>query len=997
MQKKLNSAQSTSLSQTGHQFVDWELDLETRLIHLSQRVMERAKGLFSESMVAIDWLLKRIHPQDLNQVSAFAKMYLLQPTSPQSLTFRVQRKTREQSETQQYISVICHGALTHLGSKKIQGVVIFLEEDKLPDYILDRFLRLERLVMTLSQKFLTVKHSQIDEVLNTSLKQLEEEIGANFSCLMYCGNQNTNTSSNIYGCGESEFLKERSNETLKSLNFDHISSLFSTKSTVFLPNNSLSNTHLQQQLLSAMNVSSAIALPLQGERLGRGCLLLGFNDSIESWRQEDMSLIRSIADIFFITLDRQSVQAELQAKQEQLLESQAVAKIGSWTLDNSSEFLKCSPEVFKIFELEESQDINFELFLTFVHPDDRQNAAEIIGQSIEEQVPYSFVYRIYSTTGKLKYVQGRGKAVLDYNGKLLRRIGSVLDVTEHKQAEEKNRLAAIMFESTQEGSLITDKDTNIIAVNKAFSAITGYSEEDALGNRPTLLSSGLQSKEFYERMKNSLEKTGSWEGEICNKRKNGEIYPEWLSIKNVFDEDDEIINRIAVFSDISHLKNTEKQIEQLSHTDQLTGLPNRLLFHSRLTHSIEIAKRNKYRLAVMYIDLDHFKNVNDSLGHSIGDDVLLMVAERLRKRIRESDTLARIGGDEFVLLLEQVDEIGHVASVAQSILELMAEPFEFVDGKTIFLGVSIGVSFYPTDGVSATELISHADAAVTQVKDNGRNGVHFYTLELTEVAQAKMKLESELRRALVNKSELQLYYQPQVDMTDGRIVGAEALLRWHHPVDGIISPMLFLPVAERSGLMASIDYWVLETACLQQANWRASDLSPFILAINITKYSFMDVSFLSRLNEIIERTGVDPRTIELEITEGALIEPSPLVIQTIAELKRKGFTLAIDDFGTGYSSLAYLQRFNVDKLKIDRSFVKDVLTDTQGEAITNAIILMAKSLKLKILAEGVENNEQLAILKAKGCEVYQGFYFSKPVPVKDFEALVRGQKPCQSC
>ena len=327
----------------------------------------------------------------------------------------------------------------------------------------------------------------------------------------------------------------------------------------------------------------------------------------------------------------------------------------------------------------------------------------------------------------------------------------------------------------------------------------------------------------------------------------------------------------------------------------------------------------------------------------------------------------------------------------------MAEPFEFVDGKTIFLGVSIGVSFYPTDGVSATELISHADAAVTQVKDNGRNGVHFYTLELTEVAQAKMKLESELRRALVNKSELQLYYQPQVDMTDGRIVGAEALLRWHHPVDGIISPMLFLPVAERSGLMASIDYWVLETACLQQANWRASDLSPFILAINITKYSFMDVSFLSRLNEIIERTGVDPRTIELEITEGALIEPSPLVIQTIAELKRKGFTLAIDDFGTGYSSLAYLQRFNVDKLKIDRSFVKDVLTDTQGEAITNAIILMAKSLKLKILAEGVENNEQLAILKAKGCEVYQGFYFSKPVPVKDFEALVRGQKPCQSC
>jgi diguanylate cyclase (GGDEF)-like protein/PAS domain S-box-containing protein len=997
MQKKLNTTQSTSCTQISDQLVDWEIDLNTGLIHCSPNLMDRAGSLLSERTFSIDWLLERIHPQDLVQVSALTKKYLQQPTCPQSLTFRLQRKTREQGETQQYLSIICHGTLTHQGSKKIQGVVIFLKKDKQSDHTFNRFLRLERLVMTLSQKFLTVKHSQIDEVLNTSLKQLKEGMGANCSCLMYCGNKNTSTPSNIYGCGENGFLKERLNETLKSLDFDHINSLFSTKSTVFLPNNSLSNTHLQQQLLSAMSVPCAIALPLQGERLGRGCLLLGFNGSIESWRQEDISLIRSIADIFFITLDRQSVKVELQAKQEQLLESQAVAKIGSWTLDNSSEFLKCSPEVFKIFELEEAQDINFEFFLTFVHPDDRQNAAEIIGQSIEEQGPYNFVYRIYSTAGTLKYVQGRGKAVLDHNGKLLRRIGSVLDVTEHKQAEERNRLAAIMFESTQEGSLITDKDTNIIAVNKAFSAITGYSEEDALGNRPTLLSSGLQSKEFYERMKNSLEKTGSWEGEICNKRKNGEIYPEWLSIKNVFDENDEIINRIAVFSDISHLKNTEKQIEQLSHTDQLTGLPNRLLFHSRLTHSIEIAKRNKYRLAVMYIDLDHFKNVNDSLGHSIGDDVLLMVAERLRKRVRDSDTLARIGGDEFVLLLEQVDEVGHVASVAQSILELMAEPFEFVDGKTIFLGVSIGVSFYPTDGISATELISHADAAVTQVKDNGRNGVHFYTLELTEVAQAKMKLESELRRALVNKSELQLYYQPQVDMTDGRIVGAEALLRWHHPIDGIISPMLFLPVAERSGLMASIDYWVLETACLQQASWRASDLSPFILAINITKYSFMDVSFLSRLNEIIESTGVDPKTIELEITEGALIEPSPLVIQTIAELKRKGFTLAIDDFGTGYSSLAYLQRFNVDKLKIDRSFVKDVLTDTQGEAITSAIILMAKSLNLKILAEGVENNEQLAILKAKGCEVYQGFYFSKPVPVKDFEALVRAQISCQSC
>jgi diguanylate cyclase (GGDEF)-like protein len=395
----------------------------------------------------------------------------------------------------------------------------------------------------------------------------------------------------------------------------------------------------------------------------------------------------------------------------------------------------------------------------------------------------------------------------------------------------------------------------------------------------------------------------------------------------------------------------------------------------------------------MCIDLDHFKNINDSLGHNVGDQVLIMISERLKKRLRDSDTLARIGGDEFILLLEQIEGIEQVAYVAQSILDILSEPFKFDDGKHVFLGASVGVSFYPNDGVSATDLISHADAAVSQAKDNGRNGVHFYTLELTQAAQERMQLESELRRALADKNELQLYYQPQVCMDSGEIVGAEALLRWHHPKDGIISPMTFLPVAEKSGLMAALDYWVLETACLQQANWKKMGLPSFILAINITKYSFTDASFLSQINSIISKTGVEASTIELEITEGALIEPSPQVIQTIAELKYMGFTLAIDDFGTGYSSLAYLQRFNVDKLKIDRSFVKDLLTDAQGEAITSAIISMAKSLNLQILAEGVEDKEQLALLKEKGCEVYQGFYFSKPIMVPAFEKLILEHKP----
>jgi diguanylate cyclase (GGDEF)-like protein/PAS domain S-box-containing protein len=649
--------------------------------------------------------------------------------------------------------------------------------------------------------------------------------------------------------------------------------------------------------------------------------------------------------------------------------------------------------VHRIFEIDIDVDMNIELFLQFVHPDDRENAGDIIRSSMEDGTPYDFTYRIISSSGKLKHIHGRGQAIIDEKGNYLRRIGSVMDITERKLAEEKLRLSAIMFETTQEGALITDKDSYIIAVNKAFTDITGYSEAEALGSKPELLKSGKHDADFYQVMHKALDSQGCWQGEIWNKRKNGDYYPELLSIKNVYDENDQVSNRIAVFSDISRIKQTEEQIEQLSHHDPLTNLPNRLLFHSRLSHALEIAKRNSYQLAVLYIDIDHFKNINDSLGHNVGDEVLVMISERLQSRVRESDTLARLGSDEFVLLLEQIDGLEQAAYVAQSILDLLSEPFKFNDGKDVFIGASIGVSFYPDDGLTATDLLSHADAAVYQAKDNGRNNVHFYTLELTQAAHSRMQLESELRRAIANKTELQLYYQPQVCMESGEIIGAEALLRWHHPLDGIISPMTFLPVAEESGLMAPLDFWVLETACQQHAHWMRKGIPDFVLAINITKYSFMDTSFLSQINKIISKTGVDPKTIELEITEGALIEPSPQVIQTIAELKQMGFTLAIDDFGTGYSSLAYLQRFNVDKLKIDRSFVKDVLTDSQGSAITSAIISMAKSLGLKILAEGIEDKDQLVLLKEKGCETYQGFYFSKPIMMKDFEKLVVEHKP----
>ncbi len=978
--------QRFSLAFDDNKLADWEWNLATGLVCFNQNFVERAGGVVNHNPVTIEWLQERIHPQDKAMVLETIEGYFQSNHPALEITFRIY------DANQQCLTIHCRGTFARNSKERILGIFTFLTGSEQVERKLNRYLQLKRLIADLSQQFLTVDQTNVEKPLIAGLNLLTESLEGVRSCLIHCDSEQSHALAKVYEWGEpvddamSRFMAE-----LKEPELDRMATLSASNDAIFLPCTAF-DIPMQQRILTAMGATMVIALPLQKESLGKGCLLLGFDGLCEPWSKEDISLLRRIADLFYIVLDREAVQAKLQSRQELLLENQAIAKIGSWVLNNDSEVLNCTPEVHRIFEIDIDQEVDFKLFIQFVHPDDRQLAAEVIGKSIEERVPYDFVYRIITSSGHQKYIHGCGQAITDETGNLIRRVGSVMDITERKLAEDKLRLSAIMFESTQEGALITDKDFNVIAVNKAFSEITGYSEKEALGNKPNLLNVDKNDEHYYQRIEEALKLQGSWQGEILDKRKNGEYYPEWLSIKNVYDENDKIINRIAVFSDISQIKKTEEQIEQLSHHDPLTGLPNRLLFQSRLSHALDIAKRNNYQLAVMFIDLDHFKNINDSFGHNVGDEVLTLVSERLNNRVRESDTLARIGGDEFILLLEQIEGVEQVAYVAQSILELLSEPFNFDDGKNIFLGASIGVSFYPTDGLSATDLISHADAAVTQAKDNGRNSVHFYTLELTQAAQERMQLESELRRTLTIKNELQLYYQPQVCMTSGEIVGAEALLRWHHPKDGIISPMTFLPVAEKSGLMAAIDYWVLETACLQQAKWRQRGLSPFILAINITKYSFMDARFLSQINSIISKTGVDAKTIELEITEGALIEPSPQIIQTIAELKHMGFTLAIDDFGTGYSSLAYLQRFNVDKLKIDRSFVKDVLTDSQGEAITSAIISMAKSLNLKILAEGVEDKEQLALLKEKGCEVYQGFYFSKPIPVEAFETLLQQDK-----
>jgi len=601
------------------------------------------------------------------------------------------------------------------------------------------------------------------------------------------------------------------------------------------------------------------------------------------------------------------------------------------------------------------------------------------------------VMRVYEET----WWSGNGERIVhttkvplrDQDGKIYGTLGISEDVTERIRVEDKLRQDAKVFESTTEGVMITDLEGNILSVNQAFTDITGYSEAEVLGRNPRLLKSSRQDESFYQAMWASLYETGRWQGELWNRRKNGEIYPEWQSISTVKDPTGRPTNYVAVFSDITQIKRSESQLNFLAHHDPLTELPNRLLFNDRLEHAIQRAKRVDTNLAILFIDLDHFKTVNDSLGHPIGDRLLSHVANVLKDCVRAEDTVARLGGDEFVVLLEGLDDIDYTGEVAKKILQALANPFE-LEGHPLVISASIGISTHPIDGHDATTLVRNADSAMYRAKQDGRNTFHYYSAELTRSARERFTLEAELRRA-TEREEFELHYQPQLDVATGLIVGAEALVRWQHPQSGMISPVRFIPLAEETGLIVPLGEWVLQTACEQYQLWRQRGLPHFSLAVNLSPRQFRQKGLVKTIHAILDLTGMPPEQLELEITEGAIMEQGEHTRSILLALKSLGIRLAIDDFGTGYSSLAHLRRFPINVLKIDQSFMRDIPNDPSAMEIAATIIAMARNLHLKVLAEGVETGEQLAFLMARNCDYSQGYLHSRPLTADEFEALLR--------
>jgi len=574
----------------------------------------------------------------------------------------------------------------------------------------------------------------------------------------------------------------------------------------------------------------------------------------------------------------------------------------------------------------------------------------------------------------------------------------VRDITERWLAERELRIAATAIES-QEGILVTDDKNRILRVNRAFTRLTGYSPTEVIGKTPAMLKSGRHDSAFYQAMWKKLIAEKQWQGEVWDRRKSGEIYPKWLTINAVVAPCGQVTNYVAAFTDLSEHKDAEAAIHRLAFYDPLTDLPNRRLLSDRLTLALTGSARNQIYCAIMLIDLDNFKVINDTKGHGIGDLLLIEVAKRLKACVRQDDTVARLGGDEFVVMLENLDSKQDSAAVqaervGEKIIQSLNQPY-LLDGKEHHSSASIGINLFTGNRLTSEEVIKHADTAMYEAKQAGRNALRFFDPLMQASLEDRMSLELDLRHAL-EQDQLQLYYQLQIDNT-GRVFGAEVLLRWLHPQHGFISPAQFIPIAEESGLIVPIGEWVLRTACMKLKAWEKDPLTNNLqLAVNVSARQFRQPDFVEKLWKILKQTGADALKLKLELTESLVMHNVRDTIEKMEELQLFGIRFSMDDFGTGYSSLSYLKRLPLSQLKIDQSFVRDLINDPSDAAIIQTIIGMANNLELNVIAEGVETEEQRACLEALGCLSYQGYLFSRPIPAMELEALLssRSQQVC---
>ncbi len=558
---------------------------------------------------------------------------------------------------------------------------------------------------------------------------------------------------------------------------------------------------------------------------------------------------------------------------------------------------------------------------------------------------------------------------------------------ERSQADEALELASLVYQNSIEAMMITDEENRIVAINPAFTEITGYQLDEVIGEDPTILASGRHDQAFYQAMWETLDATGQWQGEIWNQKKNGKEFAEWLTIKTIFDSAGKVHRRVALFSDITEKKEADALIWTHANYDALTELPNRRLFMDRLEQGLRVAHREGCRLALLFVDLDRFKEVNDTLGHQMGDQLLVEAARRIQGCLRESDTVARLGGDEFTVILTELHDVSSIDRVAQAIIEVLSEPYQLGDDQA-FVSASIGITVYPEDARKAEELFKNADQAMFSAKQNGRNGFNYFTKSMQEAAQQRMYLVRDIHKAL-GADQFTVHFQPIVELATGSIHKAEALLRWRHPDQGFVSPAAFIPVAEETGAIHEIGNRVFRESAQWSKRWRDRYDPNFQISVNKSPVQFLAEGLKhDDWVEYLEELGLAGDGIVIEITEGLMLKAAININRKLLRFRDAGIQVAVDDFGTGYSSLSYLKRFDIDYLKIDQSFVANLESDESDLALSEAIVVMAHKLGFKVIAEGVETEAQRDILRQIDCDYAQGYLFSKPLPAEEFEALL---------
>jgi diguanylate cyclase (GGDEF)-like protein/PAS domain S-box-containing protein len=669
------------------------------------------------------------------------------------------------------------------------------------------------------------------------------------------------------------------------------------------------------------------------------------------------------------------------------LEAQTITHIGSWHWNIATGEINCCSEIRHIFGMQsQSTKMNFDYLVQhIIHPDDVQVMKTAIEKSIAGHSPYAIIVRVLRPDANIGFIYKQGQPIYDQQGKAIEISGTIADITEQIQINAELRLTAATFE-THDAILITDPDGKILKVNKAFTEITGYSVADVIGKNPRLLNSGRHDGQYFQNMWHELIKTGQYQGEIWNRRKNGEIFPQRITITASKDSQGQTINYISVFADITEQKTAEAEIRSLAFYDPLTGLPNRRLLLDRIGHEIIVAQRNKQFGAILSLDLDRFKLLNDALGHEIGDELLVQVAKLLQKLLREEDTASRLAGDEFVLLLpgrsdSAKDALEHAQTVADKIHSHLNAPFD-LKGHQHHITPSIGIAVYPDNNAKPEAVLKQADIAMYEAKAEGRNRICSYNPQIHKQSNIRLLIEKDLEIAIA-QDDLYLVYQPQIN-TQGQCCSAEALLRWHHAQKGVISPDMFIVIAEESGLILPLGEWVINQACRQLQQWNGKGVRLKHLAINISPRQFRHGDFIDIVATAIQAHSISASQLTLELDEAVVIDEIDDTTSKLAALKKLGVSISIDDFGTGYSSLTYLKRFPLDQIKIDRSFIRDISTQSSVEVIAGTIIAMANHLGISIIAEGVENEQQKQFLIENGCKLFQGYYFSKPMSAKEF-------------